>query len=247
MSRRPLPIALTLVLLATGCAAAPPDPDRIVVFAAASLRGAFTELDTAFRGGDPGASVELAFAGSADLLAQLTGGARADVFASADTATMDRALEAGLVDEPTAFATNTLTIVVAPGNPKAIKTFADLRGVSVVACAVQVPCGAARARIEAATGVDLAPVSEETSVTDVVNKIISGQADAGLAYVTDARAAAGRVAVVAIPESAAAVNTYRIALTRDAANPAGGRAFIEVLTGPTGQEILRAAGFGAPQ
>jgi len=241
---RRLSIVLTPVLLVVGCAAVPPDPHRIVVFAAASLREAFTELDAAFRSADPGAAVEFSFAGSADLLAQLTGGARADVFASADAATMDRAVDAGLVDEPTAFATNTLTIVVPPGNPKVINTFGDLRGVSVVACAPQVPCGAALTRIEAATGVDLTPVSEENSVTDVLNKVISGQADAGLAYVTDARAAAGRVTAVAIPESGAAVNTYRIAVTRDAANPAIGRRFIELLTGPTGREILRRAGFG---
>ena len=241
---RRLPVALTLVLLIAGCAAVPPDPHRIVVFAAASLRDAFTDLDTAFRAADPDAAVEFSFAGSADLLAQLTGGARADVFASADTDTMDRALEAGLVKEPRAFATNTLTIVVAPGNPKGINTFADLRRVSVVACAPQVPCGAALTRIEAATGVDLAPVSEENSVADVLNKVISGQADAGLAYVTDARAAASRVTAIAIRESVAAVNTYRIALTRDAANPADGRRFIELVTGPTGREILRRAGFG---
>ena len=241
---RRLPVALTLVLLIAGCAAVPPDPHRIAVFAAASLRDAFTDLDTAFRAADPDAAVEFSFAGSADLLAQLAGGARADVFASADTDTMDRALEAGLVKEPRAFATNTLTIVVAPGNPKGINTFADLRRVSVVACAPQVPCGAALTRIEAATGVDLAPVSEENSVADVLNKVISGQADAGLAYVTDARAAAGRVTAIAIRESVAAVNTYRIALTRDAANPADGRRFIELVTGPTGREILRRAGFG---
>jgi molybdate transport system substrate-binding protein len=62
--------------------------------------------------------------------------------------------------------------------------------------------------------------------------------------VTDARAAAGRVTAIAIRESVAAVNTYRIALTRDAANPADGRRFIELVTGPTGREILRRAGFG---
>ncbi len=241
---RRLSIALTLVLLIAGCTAVPPDPHRTVVFAAASLRNAFTELDAASRAADPGTAVEFSFAGSADLLAQLTGGARADVFASADTDTMDRAVEAGLVDTPAAFATNTLTIVVAPGNPQGVNTFGDLREVSVVACAPQVPCGAALTRIEAATGVDLVPVSEENSVTDVLNKVISGQADAGLAYVTDARAAAGRVTAVAIPEATVAVNTYRIALTRDAESPANGWRFIELVTGPTGREILRRAGFG---
>lgn len=235
---------LTPVLLVAGCAAVPPDPHRIAVFAAASLREAFTDLDADFRAADPGAAVEFSFAGSADLLAQLTGGARADVFASADAATMDRAVDGGLVEEPVSFATNTLTIVVPLGNPKRISTFGDLPGVNVVSCAPQVPCGAALTRLEAATGVDLAPVSEENSVADVLNKVISGQADAGLAYVTDARAAAGRVTAIAIPESVAAVNTYRIAPTRDTANPAIGRRFIEFVTGPTGREILRRAGFG---
>lgn len=241
---RRLSIVLTPVLLVAGCAAVPPDPHRIAVFAAASLREAFTDLDANFRAADPGAAVEFSFAGSADLLAQLTGGARADVFASADAATMDRAVDGGLVEEPVSFATNTLTIVVPLGNPKRISTFGDLPGVNVVSCAPQVPCGAALTRLEAATGVDLAPVSEENSVADVLNKVISGQADAGLAYVTDARAAAGRVTAIAIPESVAAVNTYRIAPTRDTANPAIGRRFIEFVTGPTGREILRRAGFG---
>lgn len=241
---RRLSIVLTPVLLVAGCAAVPPDPHRIAVFAAASLREAFTDLDADFRAADPGAAVEFSFAGSADLLAQLTGGARADVFASADAATMDRAVDGGLVEEPVSFATNTLTIVVPLGNPKRISTFGDLPGVNVVSCAPQVPCGAALTRLEAATGVDLAPVSEENSVADVLNKVISGQADAGLAYVTDARAAAGRVTAIAIPESVAAVNTYRIAPTRDTANPAIGRRFIEFVTGPTGREILRRAGFG---
>lgn len=240
---RRLPVVLTLVLLAAGCGS-PPAPHRVVVFAAASLRPAFTELGEVLRAADPDAAVEFSFAGSADLLAQLSGGARADVFASADTASMDRAVRADVVGRPAAFATNTLTIVVAPGNPKRISVFGDLARVSVVTCAPQVPCGAATTRIEDVTGVDLAPVSEESSVSDVLNKVVTGQADAGLVYVTDARAAAGRLTAVAIPEAATAVNTYWIAPAKDADNPAAARRFIESVTGPPGRDILRRAGFG---
>lgn len=126
--------------------------------------------------------MEFSFAGSSDLVTQLTQGAPADVFASADTKNMDKARQAGLLaGAPVNFASNTLTIAVAPGNPKGIKTFQDLAkpGLNVVVCAPQVPCGSATQNVENKTGVTLTPVSEESSVTDVLNKITSGQADAG--------------------------------------------------------------------
>ena len=107
---------------------------------------------------------------------------------------MDRAARAGLLaGPPRAFASNTLTIVVRPGNPKGVKGFADLVDASLVMCAVQVPCGAALPQLQRAAGVRLAPVSEESSVSDVLNKVTSGQADAGLVYVTDARGAGDKV------------------------------------------------------
>ena len=111
----------------------------------------------------------------------MTQGATADVFASADTAQMDTVVKAGLLaGNPTNFASNTLVIVTAPGNPKKIGSFADLAkpGINVVICQQPVPCGAATQRIENSTGVHLNPVSEELSVTDVLNKVTTGQADA---------------------------------------------------------------------
>ena len=116
------------------------------------------------------------------------------------------------------FASNTLTIAVAPGNPKQIKSFQDLTkpGLTVVVCAPPVPCGSATQKVEEATGVNLAPVSEESSVTDVLNKVTTGEADAGLVYVTDAMGAGDKVAAVAFPEAAGAVNTYPIAALKTA-------------------------------
>ncbi|MBV8930394.1 MAG: molybdate ABC transporter substrate-binding protein, partial [Mycobacteriaceae bacterium] len=116
---RRLAIAAVLLLaLITGCGSTSQPATRIVVFAAASLKKSFTDIGDRFKTDNPGASVEFSFAGSSDLVTQLTQGAPADVFASADTKNMDKAAQAGLVGgNPVNFASNTLTIAVAPGNP----------------------------------------------------------------------------------------------------------------------------------
>lgn len=198
---------------------------------------------------NPGAEVTFSFAGSSDLVAQLAQGAPADVFASADLANMTKATGAGLVaGSPVNFATNTLTIVVPPGNPKHIASFADLakEGTQLVVCAPQVPCGSATEKVEDATGTQLTPVSEESSVTDVLNKVTSGQADAGVVYVTDAASAGDKVTAVAFPESAKAVNTYPIAVLKNAGNPTLAQKFVALVTDDKGKAVLAKAGFAAP-
>jgi len=250
-----LPLLATVVLLAAvpGCESGNESGtsadagEKIVVFAAASLNKSFTEIGDQFSEDNPGASVEFSFAGSADLVTQLTQGAHADVFASADIRNMDKAAKAGLLaGDPVDFASNTLTIAVAPGNPEAIKGFSDLSrpGLNVVVCAPQVPCGSAVQKVEAETGVTLNPVSEESSVTDVLNKVSSGQADAGLVYVTDTAAVGAKVTAVPFPEAADAVNTYPIAILGQAGNQFLARKFVDLVTGPAGQKILANSGFG---
>jgi molybdate transport system substrate-binding protein len=235
-----------LLIVISGCASTP-RTDRLLVFAAASLKTPFAEIGDRFTAANPGTAVELSFAGSADLLSQLTQGADADVFASADTPTMDRTAEAGLLGgQPAAFATNTLTITVAPENPLGVKSFRDLENVSVVVCAVQVPCGAALPRLEQEAGVDLRPVSEEISVTDVLNKVTSGAADAGLVYVTDALAAGDSVTAVSFPEAANAINTYQIATLKQSRDTSLASDFVNFVAGPVGRSALAAAGFGNP-
>lgn len=240
-----------VVLLAaalSACSSSAPD-DTLTVFAAASLKKAFTDIGERFETAHPGVDVEFSFAGSSDLVTQLTQGAPADVFASADTHNMDRAATAGLLDgPPVTFATNRLTIAVAPGNPKGIDSLQDLNrpGTTVVLCAAQVPCGAASRTAEQAAGVELRPVSEETSVTDVLNKVITGQADAGLVYVTDVLGAGDAVSAVDIPDAARAVNTYPIARLKQSEKPQLADEFVAEVTGAVGQEILRDAGFGPP-
>jgi molybdate transport system substrate-binding protein len=222
---------------------------KIIVFAAASLKKSFTEIGERFKSDNPGSSVEFSFAGSSDLVTQLTQGAPADVLASADTKNMDTAGQASLLaGRPVNFASNTLTIAVAPGNPKKIASFADLakRGLDVVVCAPQVPCGSATQKVEQATGVKLSPVSEESQVTDVLNKVTSGQADAGLVYLTDAMSAGDKVTAVPFPEASRAVNTYPIAVLKGSKNPDLARKFVDLVTGEAGQKVLSAAGFAKP-
>jgi len=230
----------------SSAASAAPAAGTLTVFAAASLKATFTEIGTIFQTENPGSTVTFNFAGSSDLVTQLTAGAPADVFASADTNNMTKATTANLVSgTPVNFAGNILTIVTPPGNPVGIVGFADLASpdVSVVVCAPQVPCGAASATVETNTGVDITPVSEENSVTDVLGKITSGQADAGLVYVTDAKNAGDKVTEVTFPEAAAVVNVYPIATLTAATQPELATRFVDLVTGPEGQQVLAAAGF----
>ena len=243
-------ISTVLGVTLTGCGSSSTTNNRkLVVFAAASLKKAFTDIGEQFKTDNPGTSIEFSFAGSSDLVAQLTQGAKADVFASADTKNMDKAAQAGLLaGDPVNFASNTLAIVVAPGNPKDVKGFSDLSkpGLAVVVCAPQVPCGSATQQVEHATKVTLNPVSEESQVTDVLNKVTTGQADAGVVYLTDAKGAGDKISTVEFPAAAAAVNTYPIAVLKNA--PAGdlARKFVDLVTGAAGQKILTQAGFAKP-
>jgi molybdate transport system substrate-binding protein len=222
---------------------------KVVVFAAASVKLAFTQISQQFKAENQGSTVDFEFAGSSELATQLTQGASADVFASADTAQMDTVAKAGLLaGTPTNFASNTLVIVTAPGNPKKVGSFADLAkpGLGVVICQKPVPCGSAAQRVEDSTGVHLNPVSEELSVIDVLNKVTAGQADAGLVYVTDARSAGNKVSTVNFPEAASAVNVYPIAVLKNAPQPALAQKFVAMVTGDAGRNILAQSGFAKP-
>lgn len=220
----------------------------LTVFAAASLKGSFEDLAAQFEAAHEGVDVQLSFAGSSDLVAQIQQGAPADVFASADTANMDKLTADDLVGEPQNFATNTLEIAVPPGNPAGIESLADLAepDVKLVLCAPEVPCGAASATVADAAGLDLRPVSEEQSVTDVLGKVTAGEADAGLVYVTDGAAAGDDVEGIEFPESAEAVNTYPIAPVVDSDQAELAQQFVDLVLSSEGQQTLAGFGFAAP-
>ena len=260
MRTRLLTVAAVCAVLA-GCgggssggpAAAPappssaPEARTLTVLAAASLTETFNGLEQQFELDNPGVDVRLSYAGSSDLAQQIVNGAPADVFAAASDATMKTVTDAGLTaGPPTVFATNVLQIATVPGNPKGIAAFADLArpDLKVVVCAPQVPCGAAADRIEKATGVTLAPVSEETDVKSTLGKVTSGDADAGLVYVTDVSASKGQVQGVSFPEAGQATTNYPIAVVRNAPQPQLAQQFTDLVTGEVGRKALESAGFG---
>lgn len=245
-------IALVLALGLTtvaGCAAGGgASGEQLTVFAAASLTAPFGEIAEQFEEAHPGVEVRQSFDGSSGLVDQLAGGAPADVFASADQITMDRAVREGLVTgEPRDFATNVLTLITPPGNPAGVTGLDDsLDGARLVVCADGVPCGNATRDLAAAARVDLHPVSEESKVTDVRSKVTSGEADAGIVYATDAIAAGDDADVVAIAGADAHANRYPLAVVEGAADPGLARAFVDAVTGPDGGAVLADHGFGAP-
>lgn len=218
----------------------------IHVAAAASLTEAFEEIATDFEAEHEGVEVEYQFAGSSDLATQIAGGAQIDVFASADEATMDKVADS--VEDPQIFATNVLTIITEPGNPKKISGLDDLADpdLAVVVCAEQVPCGAATETLTEQQGVTLEPASEESKVTDVLVKVSAGEADAGLVYVTDATAAGEDVETVETEGADEVVNSYPIATLTDAAAADLAEDFVSHVTGPEGQKVLQDKGFGTP-
>ena len=241
---------------ATTAAATPPRRRRptasvegdITVFAAASLTEAFTEVGEAFTAANPDATATFSFDASSALVQQITEGAPADVFASADTANMDKLTDAGLNgSDPVIFATNLLTIIVAPGNPLGIAGVADLTNTDIktVICAPEVPCGNYANQIFTAAGVAVTPVSLEQNVRGVVTKVTAGEADAGIVYVTDVTAAGDAADMVEIPEDINVVAEYPIASVAASQNQEVDQAFIDFLTGPDGQAILAEYGFGA--
>ena len=219
----------------------------LTVFAAASLVDVAEQVIDAVEAEHPDLTVSLSLAGSSDLVSQVVSGAPADVLVTADETTMARAVEADAVEQPVVVALNHPVLVVPAGNAAHVTGLDDsLEDAVLVVCAPQVPCGAATGRVEQASGVTLNPVSEESSVTDVLNKVSSGQADAGLVYVTDVAGSAGKVVAVDFPEATDAVNTYPIAALRDAGNVELARRFVGYVTGEVGQRVLGEAGFGRP-
>lgn len=249
-----------LALLASACGGSPstgstpaPSGDTVAgtinVFAAASLTSSFKDEAASFQRKHAGAKVVLNFAGSAGLVTQINNGAPADVFASADQPSMQKAVTAGNTAGPAAnFASNKLQIVVAAGNPKGIKGLADLvqAGTVVVLCAPAVPCGNYASQALARAGVKVAPKSQEQDVNAVATKVSTGEADAGIVYVTDVKAAGSRVQGVDIPDDQNVAASYPVAPIKGGSNPRGGQAFIDFLLAPPGQAILASYGFGKP-
>lgn len=232
----------------SAAATASATPVELNVFAAASLNKAFPEIaDTVLKESDPNIKVTFNFQGSSTLVDQMKEGAPADVFASADQKNMTKASDAKLVDTPKPFASNVLTLIVPKGNPGKITGLdASLDGKKLVVCAQGVPCGNATKQLAEKLGVTLNPVSEEQKVTDVRAKVESGEADAGLVYATDAKAAGDKVETIEVARANEVVNSYPIALTVSTQNKEAAQKFIDAVLSDKGQAVLKKSGFSGP-
>jgi molybdate transport system substrate-binding protein len=232
------------------------------VSAAASLTDAFKEIGTAFEARNPGAKVTFNFGSSSTLQTQLTQGAKAEVFASADQTQMDKAVQGGAISgTPKVFATNRLTIIVPSDNPKRITTLQDLAkpGVKVVAAQTGVPVGQYTDQILAKASKDPAYeadfqskvqanfVSRESDVRQVVSKIALGEGDAAVVYTTDVTPqSAPKLKTIAIPDALNVIAVYPIATVKSGTNQAGGTHFVDFVLSPDGQKIMAKWGFGPP-
>jgi molybdate transport system substrate-binding protein len=220
----------------------------ITVFAAASLKEAFTTLGTQFESANPGSKVTFNFGASSTLATQITQKAPADVFAAASTKTMDTVVQAGDASDPKTFAVNTMEIATPPKATVPVTSLADLgkSGVKVVVCQKDVPCGVAAATLFTKNKVTVAPVSEEADVKAVLTKVELGEADAGIVYVTDVKAAGDKVVGVEIPADQNVTTKYPIAAISGSSQSATAQAFVAYVLSPAGQSVLAAAGFAAP-
>ncbi|MDH6453519.1 MULTISPECIES: molybdate ABC transporter substrate-binding protein [unclassified Streptomyces] len=221
----------------------------VTVFAAASLKESFTTLGKQFEQAHPGTKITFSFGGSDSLAASITGGAPADVFASASPKTMKIVTDAGDASgTPATFVRNQLEIATLPGNPHRIASLKDLTGsdLKVVLCDEQVPCGAAAQKALDTSGLKLTPVSYEQDVKAALTKVELKEADAAVVYKTDVHAAGDKVEGVEFPESADAVNDYPITLLKNARNTGTAKAFIALVRSAEGQKVLAGAGFLKP-
>ncbi|MFN2562458.1 MAG: molybdate ABC transporter substrate-binding protein [Jatrophihabitans sp.] len=216
------------------------------IYAASSLTEAFNELKHNFAAVHPGATISITYGASSDLATQIAQGAPADVFASASKKNM--ASLGGTALHPVDFVSNVLTVVVPPANPARIASLPDVakKSVKVAICAPAVPCGVVAAQVFAKAGITVKPTASEPDVKSVLAAVESGEVDAGLVYVTDARAGGAKVRSVSIPTEFRASTTYPIAALRSAKNAALAKAWVDYVLSAAARKVLGADGFGPP-
>ncbi len=245
-------ILLALALFSSSLASA----QTLTVFAASSLTEAFEAVATVFERQHSGVNVLLSFDGSSTLATQITQGAPADVFASADEDQLQVVVDAGLAAAaPQLFATNRLVVITTKESDiTSLEALAE-PGVLLVLAAPEVPVGKyAREALKKMNGrygagfsarVLKNLVSEESNVRQVALKVELGEADAAIVYATDA-AVAKNVKVIPIPGPINVVGTYPVVALKESTEPELAEAFVKLVRSSQGRAILKKYGFGAP-
>jgi molybdate transport system substrate-binding protein len=253
-------VVLLIGLLLPACGSSTADTSskttKLTVLAAASLQTVLPKIGAEFTDQHPGISIAFSFAGTDQLAAQIRQGAPADLFAGASTKYGDQLAADHLIDPYRVFCTNQLVVITPATNPAGITSLHDLatKTLKLVIGSATVPVGAytrtVLSNLEAAYGSGYANqvlenvVSNEDSVTSIVTKVQSGEADAGFVYVTDALSAGSDVNTITLPNEAQAVATYPIAVVSASPHVSVGRQFTDFVLGPSAQQLLTEAGFG---
>jgi molybdate transport system substrate-binding protein len=219
------------------------------ISAAASLKQAFTRYGDAFTS----ARSRFSFAGSDELAAQIRAGGRPDVFAAANSKLPDALHADGLVEKPVAFARNRLVLAV-PADHARVQGLEDLTraGVTLAVGAPSVPVGAYTRKVLAGLPVAQGRSildhvrSNEPDVAGVVGKVAQGAVDAGFVYITDVKAAGGRLRAIELPAALGPEVVYEIAVVKGTEHPDQARAFVRGLLAGPGRSALDGAGFGRP-
>ncbi len=242
--------ALAVLIAAVQPASAQQKPSgEITVFAAASLTESFDAMAKQFEKKYPDVSVRFNYDASSNLATQINQGAPAYVFASADEDNLQKTIDAGTITAPpVVFAKNRLEIAVEKGNPKRIKSLADLQksGLVVVLCADQVPCGKYAAESFSKAGVNITPASKEENAKATLSKVSIGEADASIVYVTDVKAAKGTTSGVRIADDVNVIATYPMAVAKQSQNATAAKAWVKFVLSKDGQKTLRRFGFLPP-
>src|SRR5471032_153440 len=211
----------------------------ITVYAAASLTDVFPQIDS---------GPKYSFGASSTLAAQITLGAPADVFASANTTLPDQLHAKGLVQKPVVFTRNRLVLVVPISNPASIHSLYDLTkpGIKLVIAAAAVPVGTYTLQVLKQMGLTSVlsnVVSRESDVRSVLSKVALGEADAGFVYSTDARTVPGKVTVLKVPAWAQPKVTYEMAVVSSSSHKTAAQQYINEVMSKAGQKKMLAAGF----
>jgi len=234
--------------------------DELTIYGAASLKGALDKAKVAYEAAHPGTKLTISTDSSAALETQIEQGAPADVFLSADTTNPKKLVDQGLAaGAAVPFADNELTLVVPTSNPGGIASPKDLAkpGIKVIAAGDSVPITKYATQLvenlakesgypdnfAAAYARNIA--SREDNVKALVAKIELGEGDAGIVYVTDAKAST-KVKTVDVPDAANVPATYDGVVVKASRNPVAAQAFLEWFAGPDGQAILSDLGFLPP-
>jgi molybdate transport system substrate-binding protein len=240
-------------VMAAGCSSgavtsdAPPRT-TLTVSAASSLTEAFTSLAAEFEAEHPDVDVALNFGGSSALAEQVNAGAPVDVLATASRSTMAVVVDAGNATDPTTFALNELTVIVPAANEAGVGSLADLERPDVLTaiCAPDVPCGAATSALLEENGIAVTPATLDPDVKSVLARVVTDEVDAGIVYVTDARAAGDAVTTVPIPDGTNVSTDYQAAVVTDSAQRRLAEEFVTLVNSDRGRDTLAGLGFLAP-